>query len=64
MISALFLAPRINPWCHAHTFVLKWTPVSPSYKSANEEWASFIRELASFDGGEMDHVESDSDPDL
>ena len=45
-------------------FVINWTPASPSSKRANEEWASFIRELASFDDGDMDHVESDSDPDL
>ena len=64
MISTFFLVLRINPFRHTHTFVINWTPASPSSKSANEEWASFIRELASLDNGEVDHVESDSDPDL
>lgn len=44
--------------------MINWTPASLSSKSANEEWASFIRELASLDNGEVEHVESDSDPDL
>ena len=64
MISTFFLVSRINPFRHTHRFVINWTPASPSSKRADEEWASFMKELASLGDGEVDHAESDSDPDL